>query len=301
LGVDVSLGAKVESSHDSSLLDVFVEWDEPETILSVAKALRAFGDVVMLEAVEDFPERLAGERIDFLFNMAEGLRGPNREAHVPAIAEFLGIPYLGSDPLTLCLTLHKARAKEILIQRGVATPPFLLVETASDLDSLRAFEHYPAFLKPAWEGSSKGIAEANLVETPDAAWFLFVSGAVGITAMLLPGVSGAFILLILGMYDHMIGALHHMTDNIPTISLFVLGAVAGAAIISQVIALLLKKFHTQTLYILLGLVMGSLSIPIKRIITATTAFTLATTLALLGYLLLGIVIVSIIQNEKRTS
>ena len=169
LGVDASLDTEVDSSHDSSPSDVFVEWDEPETVSSVANALRPFGQVVLLEAVHDFPECLAEARVDFLFNMAEGLRGPNREAHVPAIAEFLGIPYLGSDPLTLCLTLHKARAKEILLQRGVPTPPYLLVETATDLESLRSFEHYPAFLKPAWEGSSKGIAEANLVETPDAA------------------------------------------------------------------------------------------------------------------------------------
>ena len=63
---------------------------------------------------DDFPERLRAERPDIVFNIAEGLHGANREAHVPAICEFFGIPYSGSDPFTLSLCLDKARTKEIL-------------------------------------------------------------------------------------------------------------------------------------------------------------------------------------------
>lgn len=145
--------------------DAFVEWDEPETIDAVERALRPFGDVVRLEAVADFPTRLARSGVDLLFNIAEGLSGPNREAHVPAIAEFLGIPYTASDPLTLTLALHKARAKEAFRARGVPTAPFVLVEDEHQLDRL-AGATYPLFLKPAWEGSSKGISEASYA--PDA-------------------------------------------------------------------------------------------------------------------------------------
>ncbi len=145
----------------SSPADDFVEWDEPDTIAAVEDALLAFGEVIRLEAVRDFPWRLARSRIDLLFNMAEGARGPSREAHVPAIAEFLGIPYTASDPLTLALSLHKARTKECLLQRAVPTPPFMVVATEADLAKLKAFSSYPAFLKPVWEGSSKGIGEEN--------------------------------------------------------------------------------------------------------------------------------------------
>jgi len=158
-------GGREASPTPPTPIDAFVEWDEPETISAVANALGVFGEVVQLEAVGDFPRRLAEAEIDFLFNMAEGTRGPNRESHVPAIAEFLGIPYLGSDPLTLGLALHKGRAKEVFSQRGVATPGYHLLETAADLQALRHAD-YPLFLKPAWEGSSKGIAEANYVRTP---------------------------------------------------------------------------------------------------------------------------------------
>jgi D-alanine-D-alanine ligase len=158
---DVALPIELPASDDA-----FVEWDEPETIDAVARALGLFGEVIRLEAVGDFAERLARARVDLLFNMAEGLTGPSREAHVPAIAEFLGIPYTASDPLTLTLALHKGRAKEVFLARGIPTAPFVLVESESDLPRLDALS-YPAFLKPAWEGSSKGIAEANYA--PDAA------------------------------------------------------------------------------------------------------------------------------------
>src|SRR3972149_2503605 len=156
------------SPHPPLTTDQFVEWDEPETIAAVADALRWFGDGVLLEAIGDFPRRLAEARVDLLFNMAEGLAGPSREAQVPAIAEFLGVPYTASDPLTLAIALHKGRTKEILRQRGVPTPPFLLVESFGDLSRLDRVE-YPLFLKPAWEGSSKGISAANRVESSRAA------------------------------------------------------------------------------------------------------------------------------------
>jgi D-alanine-D-alanine ligase len=152
----------------SSADDAFVEWDEPETIDAVADALSVFGEVVRLEAVGDFPQRLARARVDLLFNMAEGMAGPSRESHVPAIAEFLGVPYLASDPLTLALALHKGRAKEVFQARGIPTAPFVLVEVAADIPRLDRLA-YPVFLKPAWEGSSKGIAEANYVTDAAAA------------------------------------------------------------------------------------------------------------------------------------
>jgi D-alanine-D-alanine ligase len=160
--------ADADPASTPSTSDAFAEWDEPETIEAVEQALRAFGEVVRLEAVDDFPERLARAEVDLLFNIAEGLLGPSREAHVPAIAEFLGVPYTASDPLTLTLALHKARAKEAFAARGVPTAPFLLLEDEGGLDRLAAAA-YPLFLKPVWEGSSKGISEASFAPDPEAA------------------------------------------------------------------------------------------------------------------------------------
>src|ERR1041384_460838 len=92
-----------------SISDVYAEWDSAETIDAVASALSAYGDVIRLEATEDFPARLRAEQPDIVFNIAEGLHGTNREAHIPAICEFFNVPYSGSDPFTLSLCLHKAR------------------------------------------------------------------------------------------------------------------------------------------------------------------------------------------------
>src|SRR3954453_22114986 len=116
--------------------DEYAEWDAPETIAAVERALARHGDVIRLEATDDFPQRLRDTRPDIVFNIAEGLRGPNREALVPAICEFYGIPYSGSDPFTLALCLDKARTKEILRARGVPTADWWLVHTVTDVTTL---------------------------------------------------------------------------------------------------------------------------------------------------------------------
>src|SRR3954464_12530371 len=119
-----------------STSDVYAEWDSAETIDAVASALAAFGDVIRLEAAQDFPERLRAEQPDIVFNIAEGLHGTNRESHVPAICEFFDIPYSGSDPFTLSLCLHKAKTKDFLSAHGIPNAPYVLIENESELDAL---------------------------------------------------------------------------------------------------------------------------------------------------------------------
>lgn len=143
--------------------DLYAEWDEPETIDAVANALSGVGEVIRLQADGEFPRRLMQARPDFVFNTAEGLHGVNRESHVPAICEFLGIPYHASDALTLGLTLHKGRAKEIMAYYGVPTAPFIVANTRADARNVNL--PFPLFAKPALEGSGKGITEKSLCPT----------------------------------------------------------------------------------------------------------------------------------------
>lgn len=145
--------------------DAYAEWDSPETINAVERALCGLGDVVRLEATADFPQRLRDARPDIVFNMAEGLSGQNREAHVPAICEFYGIPYSGSDPFTLSLALNKARTKQMLQFYGIPTAPFALVESLAEAKAVKRANllRYPIFAKPVQEGSSKGITERNYI------------------------------------------------------------------------------------------------------------------------------------------
>src|SRR6185312_10286564 len=173
----VSAASEPRSDEEPpSISDVYAEWDSAETIDAVAAALSTAGEVIRLEADESFPERLRAERPDIVFNIAEGLHGANREAHVPAICEFFGLPYSGSDPFSLSLCLHKARTKELLSVHGVPNAPFALVESVRELDQLLTGAHprlalptadAPLFVKPVQEGSSKGITQKNLVRSAD--------------------------------------------------------------------------------------------------------------------------------------
>ena len=145
--------------------DAYAEWDAPATIAAVEHALSGLGDVVRLEASADFPQRLREVRPDIVFNMAEGLTGQNREAHVPAICEFFGVPYSGSDPFTLSLALNKARTKQMLQFYSIPTAPFALVESLAQAKAVKraGLLRYPLFAKPVQEGSSKGITERNFI------------------------------------------------------------------------------------------------------------------------------------------
>ena len=159
-----TLLAPAPAAHGVTVEDEFAEWDAPATIDAVARALALHGEVIPLEATDDFPQRLRETRPDIVFNIAEGLRGPNREAHVPAICEFYGVPYSGSDPFTLALCLDKARTKEILRAHAVPTADWWLVRSPDELRAVGVRRpQLPLFAKPVHEGSSKGITERNFI------------------------------------------------------------------------------------------------------------------------------------------
>src|SRR5438132_1629805 len=157
--------------------DVQEEFDSPATIEAIAAILRGLGhDVAKLGDGRELLERLLAEPPDLVFNFAEGEGvGRSREARVPALLEMLDIPYTGSDPLTLAVTLDKDCAKRVVESAGVAVPRGVLVlkhhseppgqRTVSDLGQwlLDAGLEFPLIIKPAWEGSSKGIRNQSLV------------------------------------------------------------------------------------------------------------------------------------------
>jgi D-alanine-D-alanine ligase len=155
-----------EEPPSSASHDRYAEWDDPDTIAAVADALGRAGTVIPLEANESFPQRLRDTRPDIVFNIAEGLHGPNREAHVPAICEFFGIRYTGSDLLTLALGLDKKRTKEILVARGVPTPGWTVGGEGAGPMAPGDLEP-PFFVKPLFEGSSKGIDVGSLCRTTE--------------------------------------------------------------------------------------------------------------------------------------
>lgn len=94
------------------------------------------------------------------------------------------------------------------------------------------------------------------VDTPEATWFIFLSGVLAISAMLLPGISGSFILLILHKYDTILNGLGHF--NWLIILPFGLGALTGLIIFSRLLSWLLTRYYYYTLTVITGLLIGTL-------------------------------------------
>jgi putative membrane protein len=93
--------------------------------------------------------------------------------------------------------------------------------------------------------------------TPDALWFTFISGSIAICAMILPGISGSFILLILGQYE---GILQAVTErNVLKLFIFAMGCIVGILSFSRVVSWLLKKYHSATIGLLSGFMLGSVN------------------------------------------
>lgn len=94
------------------------------------------------------------------------------------------------------------------------------------------------------------------VETPEEPWFLFLSGALAITAMILPGISGAFILVLLGKYHFVLNAV--VTRDVVSLLIIVAGAAVGLVTFARILRWLFKNFHDLTVAALTGLVLGAL-------------------------------------------
>jgi len=162
-GQDSDIATVSQTKLQKTKDDTYAEWDTEDTILAVKTALEQYHTVTLIEADEEAFPKLLQVQPDIVFNIAEGLRGPSREAQIPAMLEMLGIPYTGSDPLTLGICLDKSRAKEILSHHKIPTPAFAVIDSIADLRSFSIT--LPCIVKPLHEGSSKGVLDASVVRT----------------------------------------------------------------------------------------------------------------------------------------
>ena len=115
-------------------------------------------------------------------------------------------------------------------------------------------------------GCILGIVVCTLspTKTPDALWFIFLSGAIAICAMILPGISGSFILLILGKYQYIMRCVsevvagENVLSNLLILGIFLIGAVVGIVAFSKFLHWLLARWNKETLIVLAGFIIGSL-------------------------------------------
>lgn len=168
--IGISYDLKTDALAPGAPDDAHEEFDSPHTIEAIAAALRGLGHhVVLLGDGRAFVEQVLAEAPDFVFNFAEGHGASrSREARVPAALELLGIPYSGSEPFAMCVTLDKACARTLVRAAGLHVPAAYALEPDEPIEAAHAQRlPYPLVVKPAWEGSSKGIRARCLVQKPE--------------------------------------------------------------------------------------------------------------------------------------
>jgi D-alanine-D-alanine ligase len=175
----IALTYNLKKDDNTKPADYFSEFDSEETINAIKDALRSRGHTV--ESVEaDRPHLMdffRHNRVDMVFNIAEGKHGKFRESEIPAILEYLNIPYTGSDTFSLALALNKAMTKKILKADNIPTPLFQVFNKGSEkLDPQLKF---PLIIKPNLEGSAKGISRSNVVDN-EAALYAKVKELIGV-------------------------------------------------------------------------------------------------------------------------
>lgn len=147
--------------------DRYEEYDSETTIQALAEEIGRQGyEVTAMEQDDDLSRNLREEGIDLAFNLAEGLgKERGRESQVACLLESMGIPFTGSDSVSIALTLDKTLTHTILRTASVPTPDYRLFRDEEDLraHSFLFDDESTWIVKPRWEGSSKGIFPDSLV------------------------------------------------------------------------------------------------------------------------------------------
>jgi D-alanine-D-alanine ligase len=166
--MNIVLTCNLKKEDDSKPPDYFSEFDSQETINAITSALRSKGhSVEVIEAGQpNIVSHFKKSRIDIVFNIAEGKSGKFRESEIPAILDYLGIPYTGSSTFSLALALNKAMTKKILMADNIPTPYFQVFTKGNE--PLDAQLKFPLIVKPNLEGSAKGINCSNVVYTAES-------------------------------------------------------------------------------------------------------------------------------------
>lgn len=164
----IALTYNLKKKDETKPLDYFSEFDSQDTVDAISYALKSRGHSVDL--VEVGQARLfsyfKNNDVDIVFNIAEGKNGKFRESEIPAILDYLSIPYTGSNTFSLALALNKALTKKILKAENIATPHFQVF--AKGNEELDASLKFPLIVKPNREGSAKGINISNVVESKES-------------------------------------------------------------------------------------------------------------------------------------
>jgi len=149
---------------EGEAFDADAENEPEETVVALEEAFRSLGhEPIRIGPARNLLKRMDDPGFDVGLSIAEGARTRNREGEAPTLFELMGVPYLGSDALTMSLSLDKAWTKDLARAASVATPAYHVV---SEPEACPIPDTWPWFVKPRYEGSAKGLTKHSRVESP---------------------------------------------------------------------------------------------------------------------------------------
>jgi D-alanine-D-alanine ligase len=182
--VRIALTYNLKKKDDTKPPDYYSEFDSEETINAIVLALKQKGHTVEPIDVDastllsvngersrtiEYPNILSyfqKNRVDIVFNIAEGRFSKFRESEIPALLDYLNIPYTGSNTFSLALAINKALTKKILKAENIPTPKFQVFLGGNE--GLDRDLRFPLIVKPNCEGSAKGINKSNVVNDEES-------------------------------------------------------------------------------------------------------------------------------------
>lgn len=218
---------------------------------------------------------VSGGTIAFISGIYEELLGSLRSVNLRAIKllkdEGVGAFWLAINGNFLVVlfagVLTSIASLARLVNVGLETHPILVWSFFFGLIAasvIYIFRQLPGLRWQEWLGlwigtlAAMAIAFLPPLQVSDALWVVFLSGALAICAMILPGISGSFILLLIGMYPVVIEAISAF--NMPLLAVFLLGCCTGLLVFSRFLSWLLQRYHGPTIAVLTGFLLGSLLI-----------------------------------------
>ncbi len=160
IGILYNIVTKLERGHPA---DIIAEQDILNTVKGVSDVLKTAGhEVIPIVVDKELYEKTRTTKLDIIFNLGEGIGGNiTAEAYIPAILEMAGIPYTGSNFLTLSVCLDKAKTKQILLSNDIPTPKFQVFKAVDE--QLELGMKFPLIVKPVHEDASIGITNDSVV------------------------------------------------------------------------------------------------------------------------------------------
>ena len=141
--------------------DQYAEFEPGSTILAMQEAIEFLGH----KAVKIGGPLILSQKkpnVDVIWNIGEGFGTRNREAWAPVLCELYRIPFLGSDALSLSITLDKHLTKKIAVQLGIPTAKWKVANFSTR--AIPEIDFYPVLLKPRYEGTAKGITLSSIIK-----------------------------------------------------------------------------------------------------------------------------------------